>query len=449
MGFDGQYGLVVSKTPPIDHADGLDMPLDAAIVGAGPAGLFAAETLAAAGHSVAVFDAMPTPARKLLMAGRGGLNLTHAEPLERFLTRYQPLTHALDDAIRAFPPAALVAWANGLGAETFTGSSGRIFPKAMKASPLVRAWLARLDALGVKRRMGFRLQRLTAPDTGLVEFEFKLTDGATRIVTARTALLAMGGASWPRLGSDGSWVAMLAARSVEITPLAASNSGLLIDWSAHLRTRFAGTPLKRIALETAAHRFPGELVVTATGLEGGPAYAAGPHVRRARDAGSGEPVTIAIDLRPDVSTESLTERLSRPRGKQSMATFLRKAASLNPLAIALLREASPDAKIPADAAALARLIKSLPFAVTGTAGLARAISTAGGIRLGELEPDFMLSRLPGVFAAGEMLDWDAPTGGYLLQATFATAAAAARGMTGRLARQVPARTTEPSPAALP
>lgn len=414
-----------------------------AIAGAGPAGLFAAEVLARGGVAVDIYERMPAPARKLLMAGRGGLNLTHSEPLDALLQRYQPTDGAIADSIRSFPPAALLAWANDLGVTTFTGSSGRVFPTAMKASPLLRALLQRLDRLGVRLHTGHRLIALHPGP--VLTFATGARGTTQTTVNADAALLALGGASWPRLGTDGSWVGMLTQAGVAVTTLEAANCGLEIGWSEPLKSRRAGEPLKRIALSIAGQRFTGELIITRYGLEGGPAYAAGPLVRAALKAdvptavaGSSEcGIELTLDLRPDFGLDALATRLARPRGKQSTATFLRKAAGLDPAAIAVLREGrgvdGGGAALPGDPAALAQLIKSVRLRVTGTAGLERAISTAGGVRLDGLDARFMVNALPGVFAAGEMLDWDAPTGGYLLQGAFATAAAAARGILDYLA----------------
>ncbi|MGE0009017.1 MAG: NAD(P)/FAD-dependent oxidoreductase [Parvibaculaceae bacterium] len=365
------------------------------IVGAGPSGLMAAEVLARGGVKVRVIDHMASPARKFLMAGRGGLNLTHSEELERFLDRYGAARPVLEPAIRAFPPQALIAWCNGLGVETFVGSSGRVFPKTMKASPLLRAWLRRLDGLGVE----------LAPRT-------RWTGGKR----GDAMILALGGASWPRLGSDAQWADALVRRGIRVNPFIPANCGVTIPWSPHFRERFAGTPLKRIAATSAGRTVRGEAVITAAGLEGGVIYALGPELRR-----SGK---LALDLRPDVALAALEERLARPKGKSSQSTWLRKTAGLAPAAVALLREAG----VPATAGAL----KALPLTVTGTDGLARAISSAGGVALSEIDRNFELRAWPGVHAVGEMLDWEAPTGGYLLQACFSTAVAAARACMERL-----------------
>lgn len=395
-------------------------PPPVAIIGAGPAGLMAAETLARAGQTVTVFERMPSVARKFLMAGRGGLNLTHSEPLSAFLHRYGAAEPALNAAIEAFPPAALVAWCEGLGQEVFTGSSGRVFPRAMKASPLLRAWLARLSELGVEIRtrhnwLGFDAEgalRLEGPSG-----PFTLHPAAT--------LLAMGGASWPRLGSDGSWVQALP--DLAIAPLRPANCGFRIDWSPLFRDRHAGTPLKRIALGFNGRRVRGEAVVTASGIEGGAVYALSAALRDAISA-SGAAVAL-LDLRPDLDAAEVARRLSAPRRGQSLSTFLRKALALPPVAIGLVQEALHGGAARED---LAGLVKALPLRLVAAQGLDRAISTAGGILLSELDERFMLRRHPGVFAAGEMLDWEAPTGGYLLQACFATGRAAGLGIAAHL-----------------
>lgn len=434
MGLDGQYRDMVSS--PLDEEAGRPAPVaeipsaaapgrphSVAIIGAGPAGLFAAERLAERGVAVDVYDQMPSPARKLLMAGRGGLNLTHSEPIDAFLARYTPHHRLIEGAIRAFPPDALRAFASSLGEETFVGSSGRVFPKAMKASPLLRAWLRRLAGLGVALHVRHRLVGFGAVTHAPV---ILAPDGSTVSKRFDAVVLACGGASWPRLGADGAWVAMLERLGIDVTPLVAANCGVRVDWSETTKSRFAGSPLKRVAISVGGQRFPGELVLTATGLEGGPVYAAGPLIRAALATSADGAIQIEIDLRPDMTIEALAGRLSRPRGKQSVSNWLRKAAGLSPPAIAVTRDAVRG-NLPSDARGLAELIKAAPLSVTGQAGLDRAISTAGGLALDGLDDNFMLRGAPGVFAAGEMLDWEAPTGGYLLQATFATAAMAADG----------------------
>jgi uncharacterized flavoprotein (TIGR03862 family) len=365
------------------------------IIGAGPSGLMAAEVLAKGGATVRVIDHMASPARKFLMAGRGGLNLTHSEALEPFLERYGTARGTLEPVIRSFPPQALIEWCHGLGIETFVGSSGRVFPKSMKASPLLRAWLRRLDSLGV---------------------EFKLKTRWRGAKEADAMILALGGASWPRLGSDALWTDILVGRGVTVNAFIPANSGVTIQWSPYFADRFAGVPLKRIAVTGLGRTERGEAVITKTGLEGGAVYALGPELRQ-----SG---TLTLDLKPDLTLAQLAERLARPKGKDSQSTWLRKTTRLAPAAIALLRETG----MPATAANL----KALPLTVTGTDSLARAISSAGGVALSEIDRNFELKAWPRVYAVGEMLDWEAPTGGYLLQACFSTAVAAARACLERL-----------------
>jgi hypothetical protein len=391
-----------------------------AIIGAGPAGLAAAETLAQHGLRVTVFERMPSPARKFLMAGRGGLNLTHSEALETFLPRYGLGAPHITRFIEAHPPVDVVAWAEGLGQETFVGSSGRIFPKAMKASPLLRAWLRRLDALGVEIRL--RHTWLGWGDNGQPLISDNGAPPAAFHCDA--TILALGGASWPRLGSDGSWRATLEANGITVTPLVASNCGLLIDWSDHFRSRYAGEPLKRVAVTFEGDTQRGEAVVTRQGLEGGAVYALSSTIA-ARTQGGGW-ANIVLDLKPDEPHEIIANRLRRPRGKDSVANWLRKCLKLSPAAIGLLREAQRE--LPAEPDDLARLIKALPLTVKGTSGLDRAISTSGGVAFDALDDNLMLKSRPGTFVAGEMLDWDAPTGGYLLQATLSTGGAAANGV---------------------
>jgi uncharacterized flavoprotein (TIGR03862 family) len=379
----------------------------------------AAERLAQRGHAVTVYERMPSPGRKLLMAGRGGLNLTHSEPLAAFLDRYGPRRAALADKIVRFSPDHLTSWVQALGIATYVGTSGRVFPRTMKASPLLRAWLGRLSTLGVTLKMRHTWQGFS-PDGGLLMGHL---DGTTQTLRPDVTLLALGGASWPRLGADGAWVAPLRAAGVEIEPLVSANCGIHIAWSAFFAERFAGAPLKRVAISVDGIESRAEAMVTASGLEGGAVYAIASDVRRALARGG--PVSVTLDLRPEQSHGELAARLGLPRGKQSTATFLRKATHLSPVAIALLREPGP---LPTDAGALAARIKAIKLTVTGLAGLERAISTAGGVKFEACDPHGMLDALPGVFVAGEMIDWDAPTGGYLLQATFASAVHAAHGM---------------------
>ena len=399
------------------------MGSEAAVIGAGPAGLMAAEVLAHGGASVTVYDAMPSAGRKFLMAGRGGLNLTHSEALPTFLTRYREAAPSLKAAIEAFPPSRLREWSDALGQPTFVGSSGRVFPQTFKASPLLRAWLRRLAAAGVRFALRHRWTGWDHEDRLL----FQTPDGP-RTIDANATVLALGGASWPRLGSDGSWVDLLAARSVRISPLRPANCGFAVAWSEVFRERFEGQPLKGVALSFGPHIVRAEAIVTRGGIEGGGIYALSAELREAI-ARSGE-ATLHVALRPDLEAKDLITRLSAPRGKQSLANVLRKAAQLSPVAIGLLQEAAIASGrrlaslSPAD---LAHLINAVPIKLHGVAPIARAISTAGGIAFDELDADFMIRRLPGTFAAGEMLDWEAPTGGYLLQASFATGASAGQG----------------------
>lgn len=390
-----------------------------AIIGAGPAGLMAAEVLSALGHPVTLYERMPSPARKFLMAGRGGLNLTHSEPLATFITRYGPSTGPVQRAVTAFPPDALTAWANGLGSPTFVGSSGRVFPKAMKASPLLRAWLQRLAGRGVTLHLAHTWTGF-GPDGALL---FSTPAGDVKIAKPPATILALGGASWPRLGSDGRWMALLEAAGVAVAPLMPANCGIAIPWSAHIVPRLAGQPLKRIAISCGRETRRGEAVITAFGLEGGAVYALLPALRSALSAG--QSATLMLDLKPDTSHDDLARKLALPRGSQTISNFLRKATRLDAAALAVLREAGP---LPDTPAALAARLKSVPLTVTGIAPIARAISTAGGVRLDALDAHWMVKDRPGLFIAGEMLDWEAPTGGYLLQACFATAVAAANGV---------------------
>lgn len=395
-----------------------------AIIGAGPAGLIAAETLACAGRKVTVYDRMPSLGRKLLMAGRGGLNLTHSEPLEIFLTRYGIASGWLAPAIRSFTPDDLRAWCEGLGQETFKGSSGRIFPRSMKAAPLLRAWLVRLAALGVDFKMEHTWHGW---ENGALVFTDKT--GNTLHTQPTATLLALGGASWPRLGSNGAWVDILTNNGVDITPLRPANCGFTASWSEYFRTRFAGLPLKPVAITHEGVTRQGEIMITAQGIEGGAVYALSARLRDAIATNGYARVTL--DIRPSMRLASLVQKLSKPQGNKSLSTFLRKAG-FSALDVALLRELAPY--INADD--LAAQIKGLPLTLYDTTGLPRAISTAGGIAQMALDEGFMLKTKRGVFACGEMLDWEAPTGGYLLQACFSTGIAAAKGIERFLSAQL-------------
>lgn len=395
----------------------------AVVVGGGPAGLMAAQTLARAGASVTVYDRMPSLGRKFLLAGRGGLNLTHSEPMMAFLSRYGTAAERLAPALEAFPPEALRAWSAELGQGTFVGSSGRVFPQALKASPLLRAWLKRLGEAGVEVRLRHSFEGFDARGAPV----FLGPDNARIVAQADAVVLALGGASWPRLGSDGGWAPKLRAVGMEVAPLRPANCGFDVAWSPIMRERFAGAPLKNVALAFAGRRVRGEAIVTATGIEGGAVYALSGALRDEIEE-RGEAV-LHVDLRPDIEADALAARFAAVRSGESTANLLRKAAGLSPVAAGLLREAGP---LPAEPAALAARIKAAPVRLTGVRPIARAISTAGGVLFDEVDADLMLTRLPGVFVAGEMLDWEAPTGGYLLQACFATGLVAGRGAARRL-----------------
>lgn len=399
-------------------------PADVLIIGAGPSGLIAADALSEQGLTVHLIERMPSPARKLLMAGRGGLNLTHSEAAEAFLARYREAAPFLRAAIEGFSPGDLRTWCEELGISTFTGSSGRVFPLAMKASPLLRALLARLAARGV--RLTTRWSWRGFDEDGALRFD--TPSGPRSLPRPRAVLLALGGASWPRLGGDGGWSDEIDRLGIARRAFMPANGGFTINWSETFAARHAGTPLKRVALTAGEHQVRGEAMITANGIEGGAVYALSAEIRDELQR-SGQAL-LTVDLRPDLELAALTSRISAPRGKRSLSTHLRKTAGLPPVAIALLSEAGPRPATPED---LAARIKALPLTLTGSFGLERAISSAGGIAWAELDADFMLKRLPGVFVAGEMIDWEAPTGGYLLQACFATGRAAAAGIAKRLA----------------
>jgi uncharacterized flavoprotein (TIGR03862 family) len=406
-----------------------DPNVEAAVVGAGPAGLMAAEALARHGHAVHVFDGMPSAGRKFLLAGKGGLNLTHGEPWERFVTRYGEPAPALQAALDAFPAQALRDWAAALGVPTFVGSSGRVFPQDLKAAPLLRAWLHRLRGQGVVLHMRHRWAGWA--DDGALRLDTPL---GPRRLRARATVLALGGASWQRLGSDGAWWPWLQAAGVDLAPLLPSNCGFDVGWSERLRNEFAGAPLKGVALTTDGFSRRGEMVLTATGVEGSLVYAASAWLRAAiaRDGSA----RFTLDLLPERAADWVAREVAHPRGSRSLGSHLQSRLNLGPAKAALLWEVvlrhEPAAR--SDPARLAALVKALPLVATAARPIDEAISSAGGVRFDALDAAFMLRARPGVFCAGEMLDWEAPTGGYLLTACCATGRAAGEGAAAWLVR---------------
>ena len=415
-----------------------------AVIGAGPAGLMAAEMLAERGIAVDVYDAMPSPGRKFLLAGIGGLNLTHSEAPETFVTRYRERRNELAPLLARFGAAALRMWASGLGIETFVGSSGRVFPTAMKAAPLLRAWLHRLRAAGVRLHVRHRWlgweDGNRDPTCGL---RFATPEGERR-VTADAVILALGGGSWAKLGSDGAWVPWLAARGIAVATLRPANCGFDVGllagnaapgWSPHFLARFVGAPLKSVAAQATdargqLHERAGECMISATGIEGGLIYALSAPLRDTLAANG--TATLYLDLAPGRSLARLTDELARPRGARSMASHLQSKAGIEGVKAGLLRECTAK-DVFADAGRLAAAIKAVPIVLAAPRPLDEAISSAGGVRFEELDDRLMLRALPGVFCCGEMLDWEAPTGGYLLTACFATGRAAGLGAADWLA----------------
>jgi uncharacterized flavoprotein (TIGR03862 family) len=398
-----------------------------AVVGGGPAGLMAAETLATGGVQVDVYDAMPSPGRKFLMAGKGGMNITHSEPFERFLARYGTRREHLAPLLTAFGPDALRAWIHGLGIDTFVGSSGRVFPTEMKAAPLLRAWLHRLRGAGV--RFHVRHRWLGWDATGALRL---MTPEGERRVQADAVVLALGGGSWARLGSDGAWVPLLAQRGADVAPLQPANCGFDVAWSEHFRSRHAGQPVKPVVASFAGERRQGELTVTGYGVEGGVIYALSAALRDAI-ATQGQAL-LHLDLVPGRDLEQLTAALSRPRGRDSLAKHLHRCAGISGVKAGLLREFAAGEEL-VSPARLAAALKSLPLPLMAPRPLDEAISSAGGVRFEALDGGLMLRDLPGVFCAGEMLDWEAPTGGYLLTACFASGLAAGEGVLAWLGRE--------------
>ena len=394
-------------------------PRTAAIIGGGPAGLMAAEVLAGAGIGVHLYDAMPSVGRKFLQAGVGGLNLTHSEADTAFRGRYGTARPFVSPWLDAFGAGALRSWAEGLGIQTFVGSSGRVFPKEMKAAPMLRTWLRRLRGSGVSFHLRHRWQ-------GWEEdaLRFEAPDGMVR-AKPDTTVLALGGGSWPRLGSDAGWVPLLQARGIQVTPLKPANCGFETRWSEHFRMRFAGAPVKPVTawLEDTAP-VQGEFVVTEQGVEGGLIYGLSAPLRDAIERHGS--ATLHLDLAPNRDLPRLLQDLRKPRRGQSMANHLRKQAGIEGVKAGLLREVLGK-DLPDDPAQLAEAIKDLPLKLDATRPIDEAISTAGGVAADALDEHLMLKRLPGVFCAGEMLDWEAPTGGYLLTACFASGRVAAKG----------------------
>ncbi|MEW5972996.1 MAG: TIGR03862 family flavoprotein [Pseudomonadota bacterium] len=394
------------------------------VIGGGPAGLMAAEVLAGAGITVDLFDAMPSVGRKFLLAGKGGMNITHSEPLEPFLSRYGTRRERIEPLLRAFSPDALREWIHGLGIPTFVGSSGRVFPEGMKSAPLLRAWLHRLRALGV--RFHVRHRWLGWDEKGALRLA---TPEGELSLRADAMILALGGASWARLGSDGAWVPWLEQRGLPVAPLRPANCGFECSWSQHFRSRFAGQPVKPVVLsftddEGVEHRRQGELMVTEHGLEGGLIYAPSALLREAI-ARHGQ-ATIHLDLVPGRTLERLTADLARPRGAASLAKHLKGRAGIEGVKAGLLREVLSSNDLD-DPTVLAHTLKALPLTLTATRPLDEAISSAGGVMFEALDEHLMLRDMPGVFCAGEMLDWEAPTGGYLLTACFASGRVAGLG----------------------
>ena len=401
------------------------VPPRIAIIGGGPAGLAAAEALSQAGLGIDLFDAMPSLGRKFLMAGRGGLNLTHSEALDLFLSRYGLDSPEISTMVRACPPQSLQDWAEGLGIETFVGSSGRVFPREMKAAPLLRAWLHRLREAGVAIHVRHRWLGWCADGS----LRFTTSTGESRHAPDAT-LLALGGGSWAKLGSDGAWMPLLKERNIALTPLKPANCGFEVSWSSFLRERFAGEPIKTVAASCSDEtgtviRRQGEFVISEHGVEGSLIYALSAPLRDAleRDGRA----TLMLDLLPDRTAERVLIDVAHPRGARSLASHLQGRLGITGVKAALLREVlSKDEML--DAAKLAAAIKALPLTLTATRPIDEAISTAGGVCFDALDHNLMLKQMPGVFCAGEMLDWEAPTGGYLLTGCIASGQAAARGV---------------------
>lgn len=399
------------------------------IIGAGPSGLMAAQKLAESGFKVTVYERKKSPARKFLLAGRGGLNLTHSEELQAFLKKYRKAENFMLPLLQSFSPSDLRNWCLELGEETFIGSSGRVFPRTFKASPLLRSFLRKLEILGVEFKMQMEW---TGWENGKLIFYHH--NGSKELVSCDAVLLALGGASWPHLGSDGSWTKILNDKNIETSPLQPANCGFNVLWSDIFRQKFSGKALKTIALKFAGKTIPGEIMIDRNGIEGGAVYALSAELRNALNHHT--PVTLHIDLKPGLTKEQVFTKLSqRPRNRQSLSTYLEKTLALPSLAIHLLREADENIHL-SSPEELATIIKSVPVQLVSSFDIARAISSAGGVKLREIDENMMLKKIAGIFVAGEMLDWEAPTGGYLLQGCFSSAIVAAEGISRYLKRDV-------------
>ncbi len=395
-----------------------------AVIGGGPAGLMAAEVLCHNGVKVDVYEAMPSVGRKFLMAGKGGMNITHAEPLQAFIKRYGSREHQIAPLLHTMPPDALRDWIHAMGIETFVGSSGRVFPREMKAAPLLRTWLHQLRQSGVSIHVRHRW--LGWQQDHALRFD---TPAGEKSIHADAVILALGGGSWARLGSDGAWVSLLEQHGITVAPLQPANCGFNTSWSEHFSSRFAGQPIKTVALSYVdlsgvTHRKQGELMITQHGIEGGLIYAMSAGIRD-RIAVEGS-ATVYLDILPYRDIQQVTHDIAHPRGSKSMSSHLQSRLGIKGVKAGLLRELTSKQDY-ADPQRLAAAIKQLPLQLVSTRPLDEAISSAGGVKFEAMNEKLMLTHLPGVFCAGEMLDWEAPTGGYLLTACFATGKAAALG----------------------
>ncbi|MEI7886219.1 MAG: TIGR03862 family flavoprotein [Actinomycetes bacterium] len=398
----------------------------AAVVGGGPGGLMAAEVLARNGALVTIYEQMPTMGRKLLIAGRGGLNITHSEPLPEFLSKYGEVSPSLRFAIEAFPPTEVRAWCAGLFQETFVGTSGRVFPSGFRATELLRNWLGSLEGLGVDLQNNRQWIGWDEATGALLIRNVGQNNAVAEPISSYPdiTVMSLGGGSWARTGSDGSWVHKYEAAGIKVKELTPANSGFLVDWTAEFISRFEGVPIKNIALVVGENSVRGELMISSEGIEGGAVYAVGRELREA--CGADGKSTVEVDLRPDLTRNQIEKRLDTARPKDSTSTLLQRCIGLPLVSIGLMREATTN-NLPRSPAELAGLLKSLPLSLRCSQGNDRAISTAGGVVFEELDERYMLRSHPGTFVAGEMIDWEAPTGGYLLQATLSTAVAAASG----------------------